>query len=1014
MNLLNLTRMQPIFRSGLLILLLSAFGIARGQVDVFPSSVDLRLVQGASNDQLLVQMKIQSTAGFGGILSALTVTIRYDAASGASLGPGSSFCNAWSSFTPSPVVLNNGIAYRTFNGFGVNRLGDPVGDGGCATILQPGQWFSISTIAVLGGGCTTFTMGNDAFTDFSNRDYYVSMGGNDVTGAVTSGPVAAGDCAFDCLGIVGGTALPGTPCDDGDPNTNADKWTANCECVGTTCIVPLISGTTNNSPVCSGNVLQLGVLATGTQPLSYAWTGTGSFTPNANSQTVSVSGAAPGNYQVTVSNECGSVQATVAVVVTTPPSATIAYAASPYCTTASTDNVTRTGSGGGTYSATPNGLAFDSSSGAIDPASSTPGNYTVTYSIPANGGCSAFSTTASIVISAPPSATIAYASSPYCTSAGTVNVARTGAANGTYSSAPSGLSINATNGAVNAANSNPGSYTVTYSIAASGGCSAFSTTASVVITDAPSATITYAGSPYCTSTGSVNVTRTGSTNGTYSSSPSGLSINGNSGTINLANSVSGSYTVTYSIAASGGCAAFTTTASVVIGNSPSATIAYTSSPYCTSAGTVSVTRTGSTNGTYASSPSGLSINANSGAINTATSDAGSYTVTYSIAASGGCPAFSATASVVITDAPSATIVYGSSPFCTSAGSVNVTRTGSTNGTYSATPSGLSISTNSGAINAGTSTPGAYTVTYNIAASGGCSVFSTTASVEITNPPSATILYFGSPYCTILGNVTVNRTGSTTGTYSATPSGLSINASSGAVHVGNSTPGTYTVTYSIAASGGCSAFSTTAQVSIVAPTIWYADADGDGSGDDSSTMQACGQPVGYVAVGGDLCPNDPNKVSPGVCGCGVPDTDTDLDGLPDCIDSCPTLSGEVGGPCDDGNAGTENDVITEDCICEGALTTSIIHVANANTELLIYPNPNRTGTLYLELPGSPAIVAIAIEILDISGRIILQTSATPQGGRAHLTLDLPRNIGAGNYTLQVIADGQRYVQRLVIY
>ena len=36
---------------------------------------------------------------------------------------------------------------------------------------------------------------------------------------------------------------------------------------------------------------------------------------------------------------------------------------------------------------------------------------------------------------------------------------------------------------------------------------------------------------------------------------------------------------------------------------------------------------------------------------------------------------------------------------------------------------------------------------------------------------------------------------------------------------------------------------------------------------------------------DNCPNDPNKKEPGICGCGVPDTDTDVDGTPDCIDSC---------------------------------------------------------------------------------------------------------------------------------
>ena len=36
---------------------------------------------------------------------------------------------------------------------------------------------------------------------------------------------------------------------------------------------------------------------------------------------------------------------------------------------------------------------------------------------------------------------------------------------------------------------------------------------------------------------------------------------------------------------------------------------------------------------------------------------------------------------------------------------------------------------------------------------------------------------------------------------------------------------------------------------------------------------------------DNCPNDPDKTEPGVCGCGIPDTDSDLDGIPNCIDNC---------------------------------------------------------------------------------------------------------------------------------
>ncbi len=63
----------------------------------------------------------------------------------------------------------------------------------------------------------------------------------------------------------------------------------------------------------------------------------------------------------------------------------------------------------------------------------------------------------------------------------------------------------------------------------------------------------------------------------------------------------------------------------------------------------------------------------------------------------------------------------------------------------------------------------------------------------------------------------------------------------------------------------------------------------------------------VPTSEDRCPDDPNKTAPGVCGCGVPDIDSDGDGVLDCLDGCPDDPTRTApGPCGCGVAETDSD------------------------------------------------------------------------------------------------------------
>jgi PKD repeat protein len=81
---------------------------------------------------------------------------------------------------------------------------------------SPLGWFQVSTPC---NGAMLTEVGNYAVNTFDSLFVIVDFN--------------CGGVNTDCNGIVGGSALPGTACDDNDPNTFNDTWSAACQCVGT-------------------------------------------------------------------------------------------------------------------------------------------------------------------------------------------------------------------------------------------------------------------------------------------------------------------------------------------------------------------------------------------------------------------------------------------------------------------------------------------------------------------------------------------------------------------------------------------------------------------------------------------------------------------------------------------------------------------------------------------------------------------------------------------------------------
>jgi len=136
-------------------------------------------------------------------------------------------------------------------------------------------------------------------------------------------------------------------------------------------------------------------------------------------------------------------------------------------------------------------------------------------------------------------------------------------------------------------------------------------------------------------------------------------------------------------------------------------------------------------------------------------------------------------------------------------------------------------TSSNSLNPGTITyPNPGTFPYTFTATNECGpTVPVTTTVTITPIPVTPTISYNGPYCKSLTSPqAVNQTGATPGLYSVTSTsgtpappltGLTLNPNTGAITPSSSTAGTYIVTYTVAAAGGCAAVSDTATVTILA-------------------------------------------------------------------------------------------------------------------------------------------------------------------------------------------------------
>ena len=544
---------------------------------------------------------------------------------------------------------------------------------------------------------------------------------------------------------------------------------------------------------------------------------------NGTTGAIDVSNSTAGTYTITyiVTNTVTGCEttATTDVTINEVGTADIAYAKNTYCQDESNPSPSTVlpATPAGVFSAAPAGLSIDNSTGLIDLSTSTLGTYTITYTITESGCTSSDDFT--VTVAAPPTiTTFEYAGTPFCRNdpspVKNPTIAPALGANETaaFSATPTGLDINTTTGAVDVSLSDAGTYTITYTVTNTvTGCQRAQDT-NITIDDIATADIAYANATYCLneSNPSPSTILPTTPTGTFSAAPAGLSIDTNSGLIDLSASTAGTYTITYTITEAG-CTSSDDFTVTIVAPPTITTFEYAGTPFCRNDAspvkTPSITPTLGANetATFSATPTGLNFNTTNGEIDVSASDAGTYTITYTVTNSvTGCQSV-ATTTVDINDVAVPVYAYSQGSYCIEASTITpatLTPAGGTI-TISATPASanLSINTTTGEIDLSASDVGEYVLTYTVNATG-CTR-ATTTNIRIEAPPTITSFAYAGPYCNDTGgNVNPSSTApdpsslgaNEVASFSATPSGLSLNATTGVIDVANSAPNTYTVTY----------------------------------------------------------------------------------------------------------------------------------------------------------------------------------------------------------------------------
>ena len=482
------------------------------------------------------------------------------------------------------------------------------------------------------------------------------------------------------------------------------------------------------------------------------------------------------------------------------------------CVGTNFDPITFTGSLGTTFDWTNNKTAIGlAASGSGDIASFTgtgvsAGLTTLTSTItvtPKIGSCTGAPKSFALTLNYSDNVTIAYSDNSYCAADANPTPIITGNTGGIFSATPAGLSIDSNTGQINILASTQNTYSVMYRTT---GVCADTSIVPIGISFSP-AVNNMLGQTVCAGTSFTKTTITGSAGSVFDWSNFNTAIGlASSGTGNIASFVSinsGNTSIQSTVTVTpraGSCPGTPKTFILKVNAVDDATFSYSASSYCFNSVDIIPAISGTTGGTFTSTPSsGINLEAGTGKISVSNSAPGTYNITY--LTPGVCPKVS---SNVVTLHPQPMVnALSNQIVCQNANFNSINFSGSTSTIFTWTNSNTSIglaSTGTGSISSfkatGTSMGGSpETAILKVTPSiGTCLGSPLSVLLTVNSFDNPAFAYSDNSFCKSQVNPIPTITGATGGNFTVSPIGLDLDNVSGAINLANSTAGTYAITY----------------------------------------------------------------------------------------------------------------------------------------------------------------------------------------------------------------------------